>query len=224
MLQKILLSVFLSLSLIKSYSQDNFILRNAVEEYLLQSNSGFHFALLAEAYIDSDAVAFFWPCIMNDELVDDKILAVAFEKAGEKWSAYDMFYATNTDGKEKFNALSEGKEFSITKPNGIHQDSLATFIYLLNEGIRKMLASEKSDEAISMIESLSRAFSIDQCVFSNTMTGFVMKGMKSLDITEVNTSGETGTANMEVFFQNEAKQSKLSLKKQGSDWVIDGME
>lgn len=212
-----------------SYSQDNFELRDEVHKYLAQSNTNFNFAMLAEAYRENTRIAFFWPCMLDSVLVDDKILAVAFEKENGTWTSFDMFIASKDTGMNKFREVIGGNDYKVVKPNGAPIENLGNFMYDKIISAHKAIIKKENEKAIHEIEEFSRVFGLRTCVFSSEMAKYIMRGAKVLDISEIKMSdvvtvNNTGTASLDVYFPKEAKSNKIKLVKIGSGWAIDSIE
>lgn len=211
------------------YPQDNYELRSEVYKYLAQTNSNFNFAMLAEAYRGNTRVAFFWPCMIDSVLIDDKIIAVAFEKENGAWSSVDMFIASSDTGMFKFMQVIGGSDYKVVKPNGAPIENLGNFMHDKVKNAHKAIIKKENEKAIYEIEEFSRVFGLKTCVFSSAMTGYVMRGAKILDISEIKmsdvvTMNNTGTANLDVYFPKEAKSNKVRLVKIGTGWAIDDIK
>lgn len=210
------------------YSQDNFELREEVHHYLAQSNSNFNFVMIAEAYRENIRIAFFWPCMIDSVLVDDKIIAVAFEKQNGLWESIDMFVASKDTSMLRFIRVIGGSDYKVVKPNGVPMENLGNFMYDKIINAHKAILNKENEKAIYEIEEFSRAFGLPTCVFSSAMSEYIMRGAKILDVSEikissVQTMNNTGTANLDVYYPKEAKSNKVKLVKIGTGWAIDAV-
>lgn len=224
-----LLFVLLFLSFNFVSSQEKFELREEVHKYLSESNSNFNFAMIAEAYRNENRIAFFWPCLMDSVLVDDKVLAVAFEKQNDEWVSYDMFIASKDSGMHNFIRVIGGTDYKIVKPNGIPLENLGNFMLEKIRNSQNRILQKENEKAIIEIEEFSRAFGLISAVFSRSMTGFIMRGAKILEISEIKISdvvtvNNNGSATLDVYFPKEATSNKVKLVKIGSGWAIDAVD
>ncbi len=206
--------------------QEIFELRDEVHKYLSQSNSNFNFAMIAEAYRNETGVAFFWPCIIDSVLVDDKILAVAFEKQNGEWESVDMFIASKDTGMTNFLRVIGGKDYRLVKPNGLPLENLGNFMLDKIKNAHGALRKKENAKAINEIEEFSRVFGLSSCAFSNTMAEYIMKGVKVVDISDIKfsnvvTKNNSGNATLDVYFPKQAKSQKVKLIKVGTGWAME---
>lgn len=228
-MQKYFFAFFLTLSCNLSFSQEKFELRAKVHEYLSLSNTNFNFAMLAEAYRGDTRIAFLWPCMIDSVLVDDKILAVAFEKQDGEWYSTDMFCSSSDTNMKKFIQVIGGPDYKVVKPDGVPVDSLGNFIHEKIRNAHMAILNKENEKAILEIEEFSRAFGLKSCAFSTLLSEYIMRGAKILDVSEIKisqvvTEGFNGSAILDVYFPKEAKSNAVQLIKIGNGWAIDGIK
>ncbi len=224
----ILLFVCLAIS---SFPQEIFLLRDAVHKYISQSNSNFNFAMLAEAYNKQTRVAFFWPCLIDSVIVDDKIFAVAFEKdsfSGE-WMSSDMFIASNDTNMTNFKKAMGGNDYKVVKPSGAPIENFGNFMYEKLLNVHKAIVKKENEKAILEMEEFSRAFGLKTCAFSTIMSDFIMRGANVLDISDikishVQTANSSGSATLDIYFPSKANSNSVKLVKIGTGWAIDDIQ
>jgi hypothetical protein len=164
----LLIAVFIFSCILNLKSQNEFKLRNEVKKYLAASNTNFRFAMIAETHFtDSSATAFFWPCLINSALVDDKIIAVHFEKQDNEWEATEVFTSSTDSTLNKYNKLFSNKKYELIKPDGVQIDSIASYIQQLNIGTQKALAQEDENKVILFIEAKLSATAMLHLIYEN---------------------------------------------------------
>lgn len=234
-------TIFFLLLVSFSCKCQDFKLRKEVHNYLAKSNKNFNFAMIAEAHRNDTAVAFFWPCIIDSELVDDKVMAVVFEKenlpattAGgqtgnnqkddNKWVETSVFISSKPDGKENLKKIFGNNNYTVIKPDGISKDSLAEHLQIFNSLFQKYIQQKKPDSSVSAIEQFSRAFGFNLCVYNNFFATLIMRGLKYVDISELSFDEKKESGVAHIYFEGIAKRGKIKLVKQGTGWTIDAVE
>lgn len=214
---------------ISSFSQEIFQLRNAVHKYIAETNANFNFVMIAEAHRNETRIAFFWPCFIDSVIVDNKIIAVAFEKQNNEWVSVDMFISSQDTNMSKFKQAIGGSDYKVVKPDGAPIENFGNFMYDKIKNAHRAIAKKENEKAICEIEEFSRVFGLRTCAFSSIMSDYIMRGAKTVDVSEikisnVQTTNSTGTATLDVFFPNKAKSNSVKLVKIGSGWAIDEVE
>ena len=221
-LKKIIAFYFFVSIAMPVFAQTEFKLRKAVSDYLGQSNSGFYFSMIAEVHDSTSAIAIFWPCILDNAIVDDKLIAVEFEKEKENWVAVELLQG------EKLKTLIEkiDNDTTIRMSSSCEKDSMGTFIFNKVNHIHQLLNYSNSHRAAQEIEKLSAIMGLDVIVNGKLLSELILQGVKSADIYEFTKTDKSTvfSAKLEIYFQTEAKIFSIKLIKGSFGWQISSIK
>lgn len=200
-----------------AYSQENYILRDAVKSYLGQSNEGFEYAHLAEIHDSETSIAIFWPCVLDNSVVDDKIIALEFGKENNEWTALELY-----QGASLIALLSKTEKTKIVKQSSKTQiDSIPVMLRNKAKSVQNLLTKEEGHTATVEIEQLASLMSLNVIIENKLLSNIILKGVKSSDLYEKQPVNEVSiNAKLEIYYQTRAEILDVTLAKEPTGWIV----
>ena len=167
-------------------------LRAAVRKALDKKRAGVAYGLVAEVVRAERRAAIVWPAIVDGKIIDDDIVALIFERQADGGWTY-LSEVGPLRGKQAATTLSEAlggaDDQRIVRYCGVARAELEAHLNDNGKAFADALAAGKADEAMAAYERLTRAFSISQAAYDDTLPELLSKGAFSSGW-KLNTAGE----------------------------------
>ncbi|MCI5058958.1 MAG: hypothetical protein MRY83_22785 [Flavobacteriales bacterium] len=211
----ILFFVFMPLM---GFNQDTFLLREAVEAHLRLTNDNFQVAHIAELHNDTCSISIFWPCFMENQLVDGDLMGLAFEKRGDQWFPYDIFFLKEQSDKiEHLKKTFFDHENSLARNQSQHEDSIMFWMKHLILKVNDAIIKEETEKATEYIEILSGMFGMRYLLEDRQFTDIFLKGTENISLSEENGK----LLKLQIFHTNSIDELSVVLKKSSDKSFLD---
>lgn len=156
--------------------------RQQIHDFIAMSNANFDFVYLGEFIHNDSALVFFWPCIIQQQLADEKIkMAILTQDMGE-WTIVDLQDPTQIDELTKQNLLSTFSCESKKKLKTIPQSSIGDTLHVVFRRVDRCLQKSAFPDFIKATEEASLYFGAQALFFSAVFTDVIFKGIDQVDM------------------------------------------
>jgi hypothetical protein len=186
---------------------------------------------IAEAERGDYRVAIVWLGLRGARVLDNDVGGFTFARDGGRWRLAPVpgrdhaEVGPMTGGEDRLREVLGG-DYRLIKPDGLPVDQLGPHVLATSRRFRDALAAGDVAAAIAAFEDGSRAFGPRLIVFDNAGVDALIEGRlagsSSLDLRDVELSGDRGRAVVEV--QGRTVVGAVELVRAGTGWAIDALE
>ncbi|MEZ4383495.1 MAG: hypothetical protein R3A79_19350 [Nannocystaceae bacterium] len=178
-------------------------------------------AVTAQVNYRDRQAAVVWPAIRGDAVVDEDVVAVAFQRQGLRWLPIGEVVAlSRSGGREALAALLGGEKFVVDRACGVPREQL---IDRVHGSIRAFAdAQRRGDEetAVAAYEALAAAFTFEVVAFDSLLSEWLIASASEAELEVVLTPGDGDWLDIEVRRADRTQSGRLPLVRCAGGWAI----